>query len=621
MTIRASVVVTAWLLAWVSATAAAAPATVPIEWNKMASGSMGEPPYAPCFTYGAPAIEWVRFSAPRQSQRCQVIARVIRPPMSRTMPVVTVVLDHLDRPDGEWRRLELTRSPDEPREWRGTLQAASKPAAYALLARDASGHLAVRLPAIAGEPVCFPLLDDPDESPTLVTDDMDVRRVSIGNDGKWLYLRIATQAPPTWGSTKPMDLHVFGMGTLQPGMTYDAVRQLIAFGPALKMVGMPPVIVASPHEFRRGPKLSDQAEARLTDTEVRLRVRLDALQRDGDGSVLASFVSATFYSPGLTVRDGTVPVRIYLPTGKDKPVSISAPPPKLTPLVESGPVPPSTRPAGRTDPPIAIVDAANLKDDDPNFPARTGTTVRRIQARPAGERLIFAVIGDSMSHDTLYRYLLERVEDLGAKLLLHVGDFATIGTEERYRNMMEISADCRVPWLTVLGNHDTIKNRQWRQHLRFFGPPDYWFDYGPARFVVLNVVPGRFTVDQLDALDRLLATPLRKFVLMHRPLYYLSRDWSTPVTGGDARFKEIVERHRVDRVISGHIHLHSRKVVGGVTYIVTGGGGQALDIRGKGGVFHLTLFSVSKDAVHDMAVLPGFSPLDPQPAGAGRKDK
>lgn len=578
-----------------------------LEWNTLAPGSMGEPAYAHCFTYGAPTIQGLTFETSTAPARCEVRVAASRPELSRTMPIVRVAMLYLSAPGDPWRCIAFSRSPKDPTRWTASLGIGREPVAYAVYVRDASGHMAVRLPAVRGERRYFPLTDDPDESPALTPGDMDLLRIGAGTDGKHLYLRMTTQAKPNWGASNPLFLHIYGMGTLKPGVGADAIRQLVGFGPALKMAGMPSVIVASPDDIGKGLKDSGEAQARMTEDDVRIKVRLDAIERDLDGSILASFVTAAFHGTDMTLRDGSAPIRVYLPKDGDEPVPVDAPPFDVRLPTTPSPHTPSTRPATRLEEPVRIANAAQLEDDDPHFPYRTGTMVRKIQSAAPPERLTFAVISDTHSHPSLYPYLLERVEDLHPAFMINVGDMVEVGLPDRYARYMEMTKGFDLPWLSVLGNHDTIRNRTWQQYRRHFGPPDYWFDYGPARFIVLNSVTFNFFDSQLEHLDQLLDTPLRKLVFMHRPLHYLNPRWSTPVTGGSARFKEIVERRKVDRVVTGHMHLFSRRVIGGVTYIVCAGGGGVLDIRGEGGVHHIVLLTVSREAVHDMIVLPNFS--------------
>jgi len=55
--------------------------------------------------------------------------------------------------------------------------------------------------------------------------------------------------------------------------------------------------------------------------------------------------------------------------------------------------------------------------------------------------------------------------------------------------------------------------------------------------------------------------------------------------GSDLTVREswvpLFERHDVDLVLSGHSHLYERARVGGVDYLVTGGGGARLDGCGE----------------------------------------
>jgi 3',5'-cyclic AMP phosphodiesterase CpdA len=80
-----------------------------------------------------------------------------------------------------------------------------------------------------------------------------------------------------------------------------------------------------------------------------------------------------------------------------------------------------------------------------------------------------------------------------------------------------------------------------------------------------------------------------KVAFLHRSPYGSSRH------GGDERVRKnlapIFAKHGVDLVFAGHDHVYERTVpIGGVTYVVSGGGGRRLYPAGDG---RLTAFSRS----------------------------
>lgn len=69
--------------------------------------------------------------------------------------------------------------------------------------------------------------------------------------------------------------------------------------------------------------------------------------------------------------------------------------------------------------------------------------------------------------------------------------------------------------------------------------------------------------------------PAFRVVSFHQPAYSCSTHGPTP--GVVANWVPVLEEHEVALVLSGHDHLYERFVSeGGVTYVVTGGGGRPL---------------------------------------------
>jgi hypothetical protein len=138
--------------------------------------------------------------------------------------------------------------------------------------------------------------------------------------------------------------------------------------------------------------------------------------------------------------------------------------------------------------------------------------------------------------------------------------------------------DAGVRWHAALGNHDVaLENGGAELDEPAFGlkARNYVVRKFGVRFVVIdsNAVKMRFVRKQTRA------QPGDRFtvVVMHHPVFS-GGDSHGPTPGSAERFAGLFSRRGVDLVLSGHDHVYSRsKIVAGVRYVVTGGGGAALN--------------------------------------------
>lgn len=138
-----------------------------------------------------------------------------------------------------------------------------------------------------------------------------------------------------------------------------------------------------------------------------------------------------------------------------------------------------------------------------------------------------------------------------------------------------LRANGRPLWVT-LGNHDVDAGYGNRQ-LRYLGLPDLPYTQELAGVQLLFLDSNRVNSAQTSWLERTLAAPGPPFrvVIFHHPAW--SCGYHGPTEDVDARWVPVLERHRVALVLTGHDHHYERFTSpGGVTYVVTGGGGQDL---------------------------------------------
>lgn len=252
---------------------------------------------------------------------------------------------------------------------------------------------------------------------------------------------------------------------------------------------------------------------------------------------------------------------------------------------------------------------------------RTRRQLDRLEHRPraASDSFSFAVIGDAEPGRFLLNRLLFGERDVffsqlrgiareDVDFILQLGDMVSRGVPEQYAAFLAgLERHCpEVPYLTVLGNHDRRQPHDrsdatlYRTH---FGEPNYAFDRGPARFVVLDTSCDGLRDSQLRWLDRALGTGRRKLVFMHKPPAGLGRLAAGKLGGfrrRDAALMRLLSRRGADRVYMGHIHGFSRAVVDGVTYVLSGGGGSPLypslaDHR----FYHYLVVEVGPDGVRE----------------------
>ncbi len=212
--------------------------------------------------------------------------------------------------------------------------------------------------------------------------------------------------------------------------------------------------------------------------------------------------------------------------------------------------------------------------------------------------LTFVVFGDTRSSSDAHRRIVERVRTEVPDFVLGTGDLVDEGHDQR---QWQTFFDVEGPLLRdnvffpSLGNHDRQgRGRTADNYRQWFSLPDngaepersYAFTWGVARFLILDSNANSFALtDQTEWLERELAAArqdprlIHIFVVMHHPPFSIS------LHGGQRDLRErwtpLFERYGVTAVFSGHDHVYSRAEVGGVRYIVSGGGGAPLYPRSR----------------------------------------
>lgn len=215
----------------------------------------------------------------------------------------------------------------------------------------------------------------------------------------------------------------------------------------------------------------------------------------------------------------------------------------------------------------------------------------------------FTIIGDTQRNPAITGKLAKFMWALRPNFVVHCGDVVDDGPAKKQwvEDLFIPGADlwARVPLLPCIGNHE--KNHAHYYQYFSLPAPEYYYTYryGNAQFFVLDTNGHRkldATSEQYQWLDKELAKSdaIWKLVYHHHPAYSSDNDdfgdtWRTRTPGGDMRVRALVplyEKHKVDVVLNGHIHVYERTLPirggkvdrkEGTVYLTTGGGGGRLE--------------------------------------------
>jgi len=210
-----------------------------------------------------------------------------------------------------------------------------------------------------------------------------------------------------------------------------------------------------------------------------------------------------------------------------------------------------------------------------------------------GEEFSFAVYGDTRTNDQNHIHILNKILQTQPLFIINTGDM-TMGDDEndwhRYFSVIcdKTNVGETIPMYSTMGNHDYKGNLYQSLYLQYLSLPVnrfdhteayYSFNIGNAHFVALN---SYLSFDPASPQYQWFAEDLKKsapykwkIVFIHEPFY------SSGKHGSNMHQRRVLgplfEKGGVALVFSGHDHFYERtKMIKGVTYIVTGGGGASL---------------------------------------------
>lgn len=244
------------------------------------------------------------------------------------------------------------------------------------------------------------------------------------------------------------------------------------------------------------------------------------------------------------------------------------------------------------------------------------------------EKLRVVVLGDNQSGYKTFGSMLPRIVATKPNLFLHVGDMVQTSYEDHdwqayfFDPLRHSGLLNQVPFILTQGNHDMSDDKlapYFPSLAQLPGRPIGYFyalTFGKTRFIVLDA--NTEDDDQVKWLERelqsraskqadfrIVSTHIPPFIEFWDPKSWKKGEKSWPIYMRD-RMVPLFEKYNVDLVVSGHQHNYQRGQRNGVHYLITGGGGGALDNERVESLnvyqktvieHHFTLLDIDGDAI------------------------
>ena len=196
----------------------------------------------------------------------------------------------------------------------------------------------------------------------------------------------------------------------------------------------------------------------------------------------------------------------------------------------------------------------------------------------------FAAIGDT-GGDKELGWCIQRAHDLGARFLLHLGDFNY--QESDYDNAIKLFTEAPIPCYVSIGNHDFNESGLiYQQFLKQIGPLNNSFSIGKTRYINIdtaaNFLP--YSSGQRGKLLRELENDPTNYednvVFTHRPVHdpqpaHIREETGDHDIGSKGETKWLInslKKIKATTLLSGHIHIFDRSTYQGIDNIIVGQG-------------------------------------------------
>ncbi len=198
--------------------------------------------------------------------------------------------------------------------------------------------------------------------------------------------------------------------------------------------------------------------------------------------------------------------------------------------------------------------------------------------------LVFAVVGDTESHATVYQRVLEEATRRGAQFVLHTGDITEQGTNDEFTAMRALENASGLNIQAAVGSHDIRTDETRGLFRQFYAHENRAVDLGGYRFVFLDNADRSigFAPATLAWLKDELAqhSTTRYIIAFHRPFNlplqsFIGDDEAPTSRRSNEKFLALLAEARVLGMFTGHLHLYlPYKIKTWPVYVTGGGGGE-----------------------------------------------
>jgi len=209
---------------------------------------------------------------------------------------------------------------------------------------------------------------------------------------------------------------------------------------------------------------------------------------------------------------------------------------------------------------------SNVKEDHKNTTAKNLQLIEKMQVE--SDTFKFAVVTDS---HIFYTNLKSVIEDLNSNedlsFVIFGGDLAEQGLLKEYELFYGMMEDLKMPYLTVIGNHDYSSDGG-EIYAKMFGDYNYSFEFNENKFIFFDdIVWESNKVPDFDWLaSELSNSTLFKnvFVIAHIPPFGDQFDLEM-----EQRYQSLMQANNVPLSIHGHTHnfLYENFYGGTVKYL------------------------------------------------------
>lgn len=274
---------------------------------------------------------------------------------------------------------------------------------------------------------------------------------------------------------------------------------------------------------------------------------------------------------------------------------------------------------------VVLSASACSQTPSPSPPPSPGTAATGATESPAEPLFRFAAYGDTRDQPDVHRKIVAKVMAAHPALVLQTGDLVHNGdNESQWKIFDEITGEMRkqIPYYPARGNHDVGRQGFFEQRVTqpvLSGNQHFYsFEKGNVHFIALDTqddfAPAGAQRKWLEA-DLAKAKSEGRFIIpfFHKAIYSIGHH---ALDGDVVALRSILHplfrKYGVRLAFLGHDHQYYRTVRGGITYVVTGGGGAPLyddnhrALKIAGDVFKMTYHFCVADVYPDRVTVTAY---------------